>query len=43
MPVATGFVDICTVSSDVLEDIIIEGLWVLALGAQLKVMLAVCF
>ena len=43
LPVATGFVDICTVSSDVLEDIIIEGLWVLALRAQLKVMLAVCF
>ena len=36
LPVATGFVDIGTVSSDVLEDIMLEGLWVLLLELSSK-------
>ena len=41
--VAIGSVDTGTVNSDVLEDIIIQYLWVLAVTAQLKVTLAGCF
>ena len=43
LPVAIGSVDTGTVNSDVLEDIIIQYLWVLAVTAQLKVTLAGCF